>query len=107
VCGWLSTCAAYFYIETEKRQRLLAILGALIAVAFIAMKLLWFVPGHFTRAEWMAFGLWIGAGIVVRYQARHSKSARDCGTDRQPLLLDGRRDLSDPGKSSVSMNKVS
>ncbi len=75
-CGWLAACAAYFYIEPRKRERLWAITGATVAIALIGIKLLWFVPGHFTRVEWMAFALWIGAGIIVRQQAMSANSAR-------------------------------
>lgn len=86
-CGWLATCAAYFYIATAKRQRLLAIIGAMVAFALIAMKLLWFVPGHFTGVEWIAFGLWISAGLFIRRQAKKTKLVRNLMPARQLLLF--------------------
>ncbi|HLJ88947.1 MAG TPA: APC family permease [Candidatus Angelobacter sp.] len=68
-CGWLSACAAYFCIEASATQRLIAFIGAMVSVALIAMKLLWFVPGHFSLAEWIALAVWIGVGLLVRGQA--------------------------------------
>lgn len=86
-CGWLATCAAYFYIERGKRQRLLAITGGTIAVVVIAMKLLWFVPGHFTQAEWIAFVLWIAAGFAIRQKTVSAKTAKGTLPVEQPLLV--------------------
>lgn len=66
-CGWLAACAAYFYIEPAVRQRTIAALGTLVALALIAMKVLPFVPGHFTKSEWTVFLLWITLGIAISF----------------------------------------
>lgn len=85
--GWLATCAAYFYIEPKKRQRILAVTGAMVCLALIAMKVLWFVPGHLTRVEWIAFALWIGAGIAVQHWGKQAKLGRNEVPAREPLVL--------------------
>jgi hypothetical protein len=30
------------------------------------MKILPAVPGHFSAADWIAFGVWVGLGFVLR-----------------------------------------
>jgi len=30
------------------------------------MKVLPAFPGHFSPAEWIAFGIWVGLGLVLR-----------------------------------------
>ncbi len=74
-CGWLATCAAYFFIQHGLKQRALAVIGALVATGMIAMKLLWFVPGHFTGAEWIAFALWVAAGYILKHRTNNTKRA--------------------------------
>ncbi|HUI40955.1 MAG TPA: APC family permease [Terriglobia bacterium] len=63
--GWLLACAAYYRIEGRPGRRGVAALGGLVALAMILMKVLPFVPGHFTRHECVALGLWVllGAGL--------------------------------------------
>ncbi len=76
--GWLATCAAYYRMETLRpvrsiRQRGIATLGILVGALLILMKLLPFVPGHFTGYEFLALGLWCLAGLMLnwRQRARH------------------------------------
>ncbi|HEY3124294.1 MAG TPA: APC family permease [Thermoanaerobaculia bacterium] len=67
--GWLSACLAF--IARSRRpgasatvsDRALALSGALVAAAIVAMKIVPSVPGSFTRAEWIAFALWSGLGL--------------------------------------------
>ncbi len=63
--GWLATCAAYLAIERAERERIIATVGALVALALIAMKVLPFVPGHFSRYEWLALAGWVLLGAVA------------------------------------------
>ncbi|HET7871434.1 MAG TPA: APC family permease [Terriglobales bacterium] len=64
-CGWLASSLALFVIETSIWPRALAVVGAVISFALVAMKLLPFVPGHFSLAEWIALGLWLVLGAAV------------------------------------------
>jgi len=63
--GWLATCAAYYRLEPAPRQRSIATLGGLVAAALILMKILPFVPGHFSGLEYLALGLWTVAGLML------------------------------------------
>ena len=66
--GWLSTCLAFWARGRRSARRpagtALAIAGAAVSIAIIAMKVLPFVPGSFTRAEWIPFGLWSALGLL-------------------------------------------
>ena len=68
--GWLTTCVA----ERARARRAgrpvldragaLAWIGAIVSAAVIAMKVLPFVAGSFTRSEWVAFAGWSALGLV-------------------------------------------
>ena len=68
--GWLSACAAFLArarrpgSAASAADRALAALGAAVAVAIVAMKIVPSIPGSFTRAEWIAFGLWSALGVL-------------------------------------------
>ena len=65
--GWLSACVAYILRQrgaAADESTAMAWMGAAVSVAIILMKIVPGVPGSFTRAEWIAFGLWSGAGLV-------------------------------------------
>jgi amino acid transporter len=63
--GWFAACAAYLRMRPSTRDRAVAWLGAAVALAMVFMKVLHFVPGHFSKWEWLAFGLWIVLGILI------------------------------------------
>jgi hypothetical protein len=46
-------------------QTLIAIVGALVGLSMAFMKFLPFVPGHFSRWEWVALGVWIILGTLI------------------------------------------
>jgi basic amino acid/polyamine antiporter, APA family len=81
--GWMSACAAY--IRRWQRDHLpgaaarpgsytsegylhespvVAVLGAIVALAIVLMKVVPGVPGSFTRAEWIAFSAWSAFGLL-------------------------------------------
>jgi len=68
--GWLSACAAYLArsrrlgASASPLDRGLALSGAAVSAAIIAMKVLPSVPGSFTRAEWIAFAVWTALGSL-------------------------------------------
>jgi amino acid transporter len=68
--GWLSACAAFLArarrpgSTASRGDRGLAALGAAVAAAIVAMKVVPSVPGSFTRAEWIAFALWSLLGAL-------------------------------------------
>jgi len=64
--GWLAASAAYARIESSGRERAMAASGILVASLLILMKFLPIVPGHFTGYEYLALGLWVLAGLLLR-----------------------------------------
>jgi APA family basic amino acid/polyamine antiporter len=71
--GWLATCAAYLWMRPAMLDRLIALLGVLVGLAMLLMKLVPYVPGHFSGWEWLALVLWIILGILL---------GRPCGLQR-------------------------
>ena len=71
--GWLATCAAYLWMRPAILDRMIALLGLLVGLAMVLMKLVPFIPGHFSGWEWLALGFWIILGILVW----HPKSSSD------------------------------
>ncbi|HEY6293833.1 MAG TPA: APC family permease [Terriglobia bacterium] len=63
--GWLAACGSYYRIEKRGGQRSVAVAGGAVALAMILMKILPFVPGHFTGAECLALALWISLGLLL------------------------------------------
>jgi amino acid transporter len=85
--GWFAACTAYLRMRPPARERAVALLGALIGLAMILMKVLPFVPGHFTGREWLPFGFWILLGFLI-------------GRPRGPQPAIGEDAVADPGKHS-------
>ena len=71
--GWAATCAACLALARSSPERMklsvaessLAAFGLVVAIALALMKLLPFIPGHFTAYEWIALGVWILIGAVA------------------------------------------
>jgi APA family basic amino acid/polyamine antiporter len=74
--GWAATCAAYLSLgragTLPGQPKLLAGewfgagLGLIVAIAMMLMKVVPAIPGHFTRYEWLALGIWIVLGAIAR-----------------------------------------
>ena len=62
--GWFAACMAYLWMRPPLWGRMIGRLGALVGLAMVLMKVLPFVPGHFTGREWLWFGLWVLVGIL-------------------------------------------
>ena len=76
--GWFAACLSLFLIERrtgaetlagESPRRswtlLITAAGIIVSVLFVLMKLIPAVPGHFTRAEWLAFAIWLFLGTLI------------------------------------------
>jgi basic amino acid/polyamine antiporter, APA family len=72
--GWLSACAAYIAREGRANGTLMAWAGATVSALIVAMKVLPFVPGSFTRIEWTSFLAWCGIGALFWYTRRPQKA---------------------------------
>jgi amino acid transporter len=81
--GWAASCAAYISmgrgmarsgtltgpITLSAIEWLVAAAGLFVAGAMLLMKIIPWIPGHFTFFEWIALGIWIAAGAVARRRA--------------------------------------
>jgi hypothetical protein len=47
-------------------MRIVAGLGIAVSPLLVLMKVLPAFPGHFSPAEWTAFGIWVALGLVLR-----------------------------------------
>jgi len=63
--GWFAACAAYLGMNPPAREKVIAALGALVGLAMVLMKIVPFVPGNFSRWEWLALGLWLLTGVLI------------------------------------------
>jgi basic amino acid/polyamine antiporter, APA family len=88
--GWLSACVAYILRQrrgarlmpsrtsagpdlADHQSTRMAWSGVAVSAAIVLMKIVPGVPGSFTRAEWIAFGLWSATGVafwLLRRRAR-------------------------------------
>lgn len=83
--GWSAACLACLALAARKDSsavtltiggRIVAAFGLLVGMAMILMKVLPFVPGHFSVYEWIAFAVWIAAGITLaRVSVRDRENA--------------------------------
>jgi len=64
--GWLTACLSFWLVEPGLRFRLIATLGALASLTLVLMKFLPIFPGHFSGWEWLALGIWLAIGFLLR-----------------------------------------
>ena len=63
--GWMSACVSFYCMKPSWRGRAAALFGILVTTLMALAKILPFIPGHFTRYEWMAMGIWAMLGIAI------------------------------------------
>jgi APA family basic amino acid/polyamine antiporter len=69
--GWSATCAACLALARLRPavmalsmvERGVAWFGLAVGISMALMKLIPWVPGHFTVYEWMALGIWVVIGV--------------------------------------------
>ncbi len=64
--GWFAACVSFLLVEKGAAKRFVAVLGVSISLLLISMKVLPAFPGHFSMEEWIALGVWIGLGMLLR-----------------------------------------
>lgn len=64
--GWMAACAAYYRLSPTRAGRRVAAVGVLATALMALMKILPFVPGHFSRYEWLALAIWCALGVMVK-----------------------------------------
>ena len=67
--GWMAACASYYRMKPSLRGRAAAVFGVLVTGLMVSVKLIPWVPGHFSRYEWIALTIWVGLGALVRLPA--------------------------------------
>jgi basic amino acid/polyamine antiporter, APA family len=63
--GWFAASISLVLVESRPGARLIAAIGAIVALLLVAMKVIPKFPGHFTRAEWTALAFWLLIGIAM------------------------------------------
>ncbi|HEX6503114.1 MAG TPA: APC family permease [Terriglobales bacterium] len=63
--AWMAGCGSYLCMKPNLRGRIAASFGLLVTSLMILGKALPFVPGHFTRFEWLALAIWFAIGVAM------------------------------------------
>src|SRR5216684_4482764 len=71
--GWFAACLSFWMVEKRASMRIVTGLGMAVSLLLFLMKVLPAVPGHFSPAEWIAFGIWAGIGFLLRARSRSGK----------------------------------
>ncbi len=64
--GWFAACLSFWFVEKRVPMRIVTGMGIAVSLLLILMKVLPAFPGHFSPAEWTAFGIWVALGFVLR-----------------------------------------
>ena len=63
--AWMSACACCYRLNPSRRARAAAIFGLFITSLMVLVKVVPFIPGHFSLAEWISLTLWLALGMIV------------------------------------------
>jgi APA family basic amino acid/polyamine antiporter len=63
--GWFAACLSFWMVEKRASMRIVTGLGIAVSLLLFLMKVLPAFPGHFSQAEWVAFGVWVALGAVL------------------------------------------
>jgi basic amino acid/polyamine antiporter, APA family len=63
--GWFAACLSFLLLEKRGHLRFISTLGVLVSSAFILMKIVPAIPGHFSGAEWIALAIWLCIGFFL------------------------------------------
>ena len=66
-CGWLAASISLFLVENRLRVKIIAAVGALVALLLLVMKLVPNFPGHFSLADWVALAVWLAIGAAMHW----------------------------------------
>ena len=78
--GWLAACAAYYKMRPKPHEHLVAAIGVIVGLLMISMKVVPGIPGHFTRYEWLALGIWGLIGFLLSRSRSPRISPKQGGT---------------------------
>ncbi len=75
--GWLATSASLVKLGSG-RERMIAMIGVIVAGSFALLKIVPAVPGHFTLMEYVWLAVWIGVGAISGVSSgRHDADSND------------------------------
>ncbi|HKV64237.1 MAG TPA: APC family permease [Candidatus Acidoferrum sp.] len=63
--GWFAACLSFWMVEKRTSMRIVTGLGIAVSLLLFLMKMLPVFPGHFSPAEWTAFGVWVVLGVIL------------------------------------------
>lgn len=49
----------------DYRGKMIAAVGVVIGALMVVIKVVPFIPGHFSQYEWLALGAWIMLGLLL------------------------------------------
>jgi APA family basic amino acid/polyamine antiporter len=64
--GWFAACLSFWMVEKRASMRIVTGLGIAVSLLLFLMKVLPAFPGHFSPPEWIALGMWVGLGFILR-----------------------------------------
>jgi APA family basic amino acid/polyamine antiporter len=67
--GWFAACLSFWVVEKRASMRVVTGLGISVSLLLCLMKVLPVFPGHFSPAEWTAFGIWVAIGFVLHVRS--------------------------------------
>ena len=82
--AWMAACASYYKMKPRGLRRAAAVFGLIVTSVMILVKLLPFVPGHFSWHEWLALAIWGLFGVAVR-ATRHKGRVAEPEMEKRPL----------------------
>jgi basic amino acid/polyamine antiporter, APA family len=68
--AWMSACASCYRLNPSGKARAAAAFGLFITTVMVLVKVLPFVPGHFSQVDWIALMIWLTIGFLVRWRAK-------------------------------------
>jgi len=71
--GWFAACLSFWIVEKRASIRIVTGLGMTVSLLLFLMKVLPAVPGHSSLAEWIAFGVWVVLGFLLRNRSKSGK----------------------------------
>ena len=72
--GWFAACLSFWLVEKRISMRVVTGLGIAVSLLLFLMKVLPVIPGHFSRPEWIAFGIWVALGAALYRRKEHQRS---------------------------------
>src|SRR6267378_4420171 len=64
--GWFAACLSFWIVEKRAAMRIVTGLGIAVSLLLFLMKVLPVFPGHFSPSRWIALGIWVALGFVLR-----------------------------------------